>query len=494
MTTSGLDEPDASDAGRADGAGGAGGAGAAAVPPGPAPRPTIPPAFVVALAIMGLARGGFALLHAHAATSLPSQGGWLVELAGVGASLLWAGTTLAALALLGVGFTELARRAGPGGDGVVLRIGAVAVAGLGLCTVVGLYVLHWWIPTGEATAARHETWRSIQTWLDRLPFVAALVASGALVVAGRRLRTVRLLAGPLLVATALRWPLSSLRELISYARPEDGELWTQAFIDLAIGVAFAGALFAVALALGRALPPARVDRVRAGQGLERVGSALVARVLILVVVAFTLVMTVGARSPAFARLAALVFPFGLLLAGLALVTGMIQAGGLAAAGAPRYRLYAATALTITALAIEALKAVAGYVLLRRGRGEGFPLSDRVESVAAALPYLTPTLAVAGLLCVLWAAAPLRRMSGAGVDERGLRGAALALIACSGAALGLLRWAETGGVRSVTGFVMLSLLIAVANIIALLAVARICHRVGEALRGAPELPTAVATVR
>jgi hypothetical protein len=341
---------------------------------------------------------------------------------------------------------------------------------------------------------RFESLDRFWLWQTRVVFVAALAASAALIVAGRRHKVVLVVAAPLLVFTMLQHPTLKLYEWISFDRPDKkAEMWLQAGIDIWVRIGFAGTFMATVAAIGNALPPAPTDLVRAGQGLERVGSGLVARVIVILVMAFTLIMTVGAQSPSMARVAGVIFPTCLLIASIAIVTGAIQVGGLCAADAPRKRLYAAAALLITAMTIDALKALSLYLALRRGDVDGYAI-DRVRHTAEALPYLTPALGLAGLLCVLSAAARLRRtVPAARVDEAGINAAAASVIIFTACAVALLRWAQSG-VSSQGAFVMVSLTVAVANIIAQLAVARVCHRVGAAMREVSGLPTAVATVK
>lgn len=460
------------------------------------PPAGVPPAIVVALAIMMITGFALELVVTYAVTQKPdfNSDGWLIQFLQAGRGLVWGGTTLAVAALMVVGLLELARRAGPELDGIALRVAAGMAGVLLVLALARNYAVYWWFPQGEMSREHFETYERVWLWHARILCASATLLSVSLVVAGRRNATVLALAAPLLVLTVLQNPTQQLYEWISYDNPSTtGKMWLQSFIDIAIRAGFVGTFLATATAVGAALPPASTDMVRAGQGLERVGSGLVARVIVILVGAFTLIMTVGAQSPSMARVAGVIFPTCLLVASIAIVTGMFQAGGLSAAGSPRLRMYAGAALTTIAMVIDALKAISLYLALRRGDMDGDSM-DRIKDTALALPYFTPALAVAGLLCTLSAAARLRTMApGARVDEAGINAAAASVIIFTACAVALLRWAQSG-VSSQGAFVMVSLMVAVANIIAQLAVARVCHRVGAAMREVSALPTAVATVK
>lgn len=460
------------------------------------PPAGVPPAFAIGVAVklvVGVILSLF-LAYVMSRPDFPAPGSWSFELFASGRSMLMVASGVAVSALFLVGFAELVRRAGPGRDGLALRAGLVAIVGLLALGLASAYMWFWWHPRGEASAARVATLETFELWRARLALVAALVASAALVVAGRRQRIVLWLAAPLLALTALHHPSYWLDELLTFARPEGAQWWLQAAISIAIRIGFCGVFLAVASAIGAALPPAPADPVRAGQGLERVGSGLVARVIVVLVSLFTLIMTVGAPAPSMQRVAGVIFPACLLVASIAIVTGMLQAGGFTAAGAPRKRLYTGAALTMSAMVIEAIKAVSIYLALRRGDDDGAYLVDRLERTAAALPYLSPVLALAGLCCILSAAMVLRRMvPEARVDERGIRAAAASVTIFTAAAVALMRWIESG-VQSPAIFVIVSIFVGFANIVAQLAVARVCHRVGGAVREVAALPPAVATVK
>lgn len=456
----------------------------------------VPPAFTIAVAVMLVVGVAVTLVVTYAATRTgrPGDASWLQAFLFHGRSLLSIGSAFAVTVLMLVGFAELVRRSGPGLDGAVLRAGLVALVVVLVCTLATAYMLHWWWPRGESSRERAETMDAFSRWRGRLIFAAALVASASLVAAGRRHRVVVVAAAPLLVFTALLYPVPWIDELVSFEDPSRGELWLQAAIDIWIRIGFCGALVATVSAIGAALPPAPADMVRAGQGLERVGSGLVARVIVILVSIFTLIMTVGAQSPGMQRVAGVIFPACLLVASIAIVTGMLQAGGLSTAAAPRKRLYAGAALTMSAMVIDAIKAVSLYLALRRGGEDDAYVVERLKRMATALPYLSPVLALAGLWCVLSAAVVLRRMTPAArVGERGIRAAAASVTIFTAAAVALLRWVESG-VKSPATFVIVSIVVAFANIVAQLAVARVCHRVGDAMREVQALPSAVATVK
>jgi hypothetical protein len=465
----------------------------------PAPPATVPPAFVVAIAVMLVSGIGVELLLTYLVGHLEEHGGergWALQFFMYGRGLFRSGASAASLTLMLLGFAELARRAGPRLDGNLFRAGVIAVGGLVVLLLAGLYLNYWWWPRGDSSRERIDTMENFWRWWQRGALTAALFATASVVVAGRRLPAVRWAAVPLILVTVLMWPTSWLQELTSYDDPSERERWIDAGIRIWIRLGFCGLFMTAATALGRSLPPAPTDMVRAGQGLERVGSGLVARVVVVVVAAFVLIMSVGAQSPSLQRVGSVIFPAAFLIASLAMVTGLWQAASLGVAGAPRLRLYAAAALTTMALVMDALKSLALYLALRSGGEDlGAGMRDRSKDLAQTLPYLTPALWLTGLLLLMSAAERLRRMvPEARVDAAAINAAAASVTIFTTAAVVIMRWAQTGGVSSIGGFVVISLMVALANIVAQLAVARVCHRVGAELREVSTLPTAVATVR
>jgi hypothetical protein len=454
-----------------------------------------PPAFVVAIGVMLIAGIALTVLVTYGAMDSDHyrKPGWWHDFLLYGRSLVWMGTSFATTVLMLVGFAELVRRAGPGNDGLVLRAGLIAVGVMLACSLASVYVHYWWMPRGESSRERWDTVQTFSRWQMRVRFAAALVASISLVVAGRRQTLVTWLGVPLIVLTMLQFPTPWISELVYLDQRSKEEMWGQAIIEIWIRLGFCGLFMAVVTPLSSALPPAPSDMVKSGQGLERVGSGLVARVIIIVVTLFALFMTVGAQSPSLARVSGVLFAVCFLIASLAIITGIVQAGGLARAGAPRLRLYTGAALTITAMMMDLLRAIALYLALRRGENDD-SVAENLKGTATVLPYLSPLFALAGLWCVLSAAAVLRRMAPeARVDERGINAAAASVTIFTLAALATLRWLESGP-RSQGVFIIVMIFVGFANIVAQLAVARVCHRVGAAMRDISALPTAVATVK
>jgi hypothetical protein len=466
----------------------------------PAPRPwreVVPPAFVISVATTVIVGALFSIVITYGHDSLRydrDPDTWLGEFVRYGRPLLSPGFALAAGVLSMLGFAELSRRAGPGLDGTFLRIGLVAAAVIVGGMLVNLYMRNWWWPRSDDREAL-ETMQTFWKWYQRVGAAGALVCSGALLAAGRRHPLVQGLAMPFIIATAFAFPFEMVWELTHESDPSLRNLWLETFIDIAIDVSFAASLLMVVTAIGRSLPPPPVDLARAGDGLHRVGSALVARVLVIVVGAFTLMSTVGVRSPGLAKAMAVVFPFGMLLASIALVTGVLQTGGLASPGAPRRRFYAAAVLGTAALVAEALKAVAFYHHLS-GLGEAARQVRFLdaERLLGALPYGVPALGLAAMLCLLSGVQAMRRWApDARVTDGAISGAAISVTLFTILAVLMSRWAYSSP-RDVGVFIIVSIMIAVANVIAWLSVARACHRVAESMRGAPALPTAVVKQR
>lgn len=454
--------------------------------------PAIPPAFLVAFAIMvfGSAFVGFAWAHALSdirAYADRDNHDWFLDFARYGRPLIAPALSLAVAALMMLGFAELARRAGPArGDGLALRLGLAGSVVIFLCLLVSLYVNHWYVPRRPAGSAAlmEDFW----LWHQRVACTSALLSTAALLYAGRRLFLVQALAVPLVIATIFAYPVESVWELFHTRRPTGDDLWMGAFVDLVIDVGFATVMLFTLAALGRALPPTPVDVARSGEGLQRIGSALVARVLVLVVGAFLTIATIPSQSVGLARLMLSVIPACLLFASIALVTGMFQAAGLAAQLAPRLRLYAAGACTMVAFVADGIRAVSAYNLVATG-GDSWA-RERTLGTLEVLPYAIPGLALAGMLLLLSAVNELRRWApGARTDQQMVVNAGVAVTLFSVAAVVLLR--EASPPRADIGFyIMISILVAIANVAAQIAVARVCHRVAEEMREAPALPTAV----
>jgi hypothetical protein len=461
-------------------------------PPPPPWYASAPPAFMMSVACTVIVGALFSFLVTYGlddSGSLNSAGGWLHEFIRYGRPMLSPGFALAAASLSMLGFAELVRRAGPGPDGLILRVGWCAALVFVGSVLAGLYMNHWYAPRADARDLR-DILEMFWKWQQRVGATAALVASGSLLLAGRRNPLVMGMAMPFLIATAFCFPYEMVWELTHETGSWGGDRWVATFIDVAIDVSFAVCLLMVTSALGRQLPPAPVDLARAGVGLQRVGSALVARVLVIVVAAFTMVSTFASSSLGLAKLITIVFPLGLLIASIALVTGMFQSGGLTAPGAPRKRLYAAAVFTTVALIAEGLKALAIYRSLPSQSDQWNGYAADTDRILAALPYATPALGLAGMLCLLSGVQALRRwVPQARIDETSIAGAAVSVSVFTVAAVVMLRWGASSP-RDLGAYVVVAILVAIFNVIAQLSVARACHRVAEAMLEAPGLPTAV----
>jgi hypothetical protein len=404
------------------------------------------------------------------------------QTAGDGAVARWVGTTVwlvwtalgtAVNALVLAGLIELARRT-TRREALLLTIAAGAVGLLLIAPFVIAYADLW----------DHERLRAFMDWRALLVPAVALVGYGAVVAAGWRHATVRRAGPALVLLTILVYPCRWLYDLIQFAGYlEPGALaWLQLVVDRGLHLAWAATLLACAAAIGRGAPAAPGWH-GAGAGLHRAGSALVARVLIAVIGAVMVIAAIASRSPGLLRLWTWAIPLALVVATIALVSGLLQAGGLAAAEAPRGRLCAAAALITWAATIQALQAAYAGVPDR---------SSRVGEIATAAPYLTPAIALAGLLCALAAAAALRARlpARAGAPSIPLAGV-LAAIGSLGGVLAA-RWVASPG--SIGTLYMAMPLLAVAAVVGQLAVARVLHRVGAAMQEVPELPAATVAER
>lgn len=457
----------------------------------------VPPAFVVGLAIMVFGGALMSIAWAHAMSTVGAivdheKQDWYYRFAHHGRAVLGPGLSLSIASLMILGFAELARRAGPGVDGIALRVGLAAVAALFLAVLANLYATYWYLPRnpGHARSFIEDFWM----WQQRVVSGSAAIASASLLYAGRRLFIVQALAVPFLLATLFAYPSQSVWELVHPMRRGADDVWPGAFMEVLIEGGFATLLVIIAGALGRALPPAPVDVARAGEGLQRVGSALLVRVLIVVVGAFTLMTTFGAHSVGLERLSLVVFPVGLLITSIALVTGIFQTASLSAEGAPRLRLYAAGACTVIAFVAETIRAIVKYNLATDRVDTSGWARDRAFGMIEVLPYFIPAVGLTGLLLLVSAVDRLRRWAPEARADRQMMinaGVAVALLSI----IGVVVMREASPVRSDVGFyIMVSILVAIASVLAQVAVARVCHRVAGEMREAPALPTAVVAPR
>lgn len=432
-------------------------------------RAAIPPALLLAFALAVFGDTSLSLYQAHL-SSIRNYDQVRDRLAGadLAALALWLTTTL----LIASGFGEL--RARLRGDARALMTVATVVAGLALVRpVMGLYLTYVDQPRGG--------WlRDYYLWSGRVSFAAWLAAAGCMAALTARRGAVGLAIGvALLVTTAISHPLRTLAEWL-YFDSDLAHPWANATLGIAYQVASVGALGAAVFLIGEDAAPVPAEPVRLVAGLERIGTALVARVVLAIGVATFTLMAIGAKSPGLGKLLVTVGPAALLATAIAQVSGLFTAARDGAA--PRLRLVAAGALTLLTMTATACQAVAAYRVARDRWSRGDMDSwDRhhLEAAATALPNLIPLVGLAGLLLLLSAIASVRaRRPAVAASTPG--SAAAWVVGGTLAALFLQRYALRD-VHDVGEFVMLTLLVATANVIATIAVARCCHQTAWAFR-------------
>lgn len=386
---------------------------------------------------------------------------------------------LTAPIVVALGLRELARRV-PRLEAGFLTAAVVALALVAVRAVANVYVRY-------GLDERPSWLLDWFLWGARLSFVGWLVVAVALAVALRRLRNGALVAAiacALIAAAAASNPTHQLYDWLHFddVRRDAGANFV---LDVIFALAQAAALLAGAFVAGDRAPAAPADPHRAGRGLARVGAALVARIVIAMAFAALTLMAVSAKSPGLLKLTLGVVPIAILGVTIAMVHGLFQAGAPAWPEAPRLRFAAAGALLLAGLALVTAQSLAAFrvAMDRMSRGDGEPMPGHVrrslEEVAVAFPYVVPAVGMIGLLCLVSALGALKRRHGAVLGSADPTTAALMLVGFTGAGVGLQRW-QVGEPRELGTLLVLTILVAVANVVAQLAVARLCHKVADGL--------------
>lgn len=429
----------------------------------------VPPALTVAVGLTVFAGGALAL-HVHQLTGdieRVTAASWAAY--GLASTALWFTLTLAIA--LGVAEIRLHLR---GGERGLVTAAAVIVAAMLLWPLAAMY-LHY-----VETPALDWMLR-FDRWSQRVGFVAWMLAALLLAVPlARRGGRGLAVAVALLLTTAATHPLATIS---GWLRVDDRSL--DLAIVHALRVTYGAALAATGWWLCRdPRLDARAEPAPAlARGLARVGGALVARVAIAVVAALLTALAIGARSVGVLELVFTVVPLALLVTQVVQVTGMIGAAG--DRTGPRLRLMTAGILTVWAMVASWCQAIAAFRVARASWHRvdlGYP-AEGLVGAARAWPYLLPLVAVVGLLLLLSAVATVRRP----VDDRDRADPAMAavwLIVGTLAALLLGRWAQDAG-RQAGELILFTLMVAVANVVATLAVARACRAAAAALRAAAD---------
>ncbi|HVK78849.1 MAG TPA: hypothetical protein VM734_36365, partial [Kofleriaceae bacterium] len=323
----------------------------------------------------------------------------------------WCATQVLAL----VGFVELARRV-PARQALALRVG-VGVIGLHVALFFVVLVLDACFEFPRR-GSHPVAWEALQVWQPRMASAAAMATSVALLVAGWGHEVSRRLAGALVIATALAFPLPVTRDALDLVVLRADGVWRQLAILAGVKAAWIVLTLACAAAIGRGArlsAPARWADATAG--LRRVGTALIRQVAITIIGAATLMFALAVRSGELLGLALWGLPLALALAAIGGVRGLVEAGGVAVRGAPRVRLYVAAGLVAWVASMRAIQGAMLFGLVGFDLPEA-SVDEMVEawSVLRVLrlgdpSYVVPAVGLAAMLCLLSASVALRRLTG-----------------------------------------------------------------------------------
>lgn len=395
------------------------------------------------------------------------------EALGLASTALWVVASL----LLPLGLHELAlRRTGVERTLVTAATGVTAL--LALQTLVQIYIDHVDPPSNA--------WlRSYWPWSLRLNAGGMLVAAVLVALAAARRGPRGVVAGvALVIATAMAFRFPMVREWLMYGTRHTHP-WVNLVLFSGYTTAFSAALLIVVFVLGDRAPPRPTEPGVVARSLEHIGTALVARVVIVIGVAVFTAMAVGSRSPGLIKVILVLAPLGLLLS---MIAQIVATFGLStAAGGPRLRLAAGASLTLATMVVTTIQAIVAFrAATDRSDSGGRRLSaEAARGFLEAWPYLLPALALLGLLLLLSGVASLRRRQ-PGLDAEAPTVAAAWLIGASLGAVLLQRHTP----KSASEFVLLALAVAACNVVAVLAVARVCHKTAWAIAaGDPALPSA-----
>lgn len=340
-----------------------------------------------------------------------------------------------------------------------------------------------WLYDGYVDRLAFANEPSGRAWILRFDLVAGLaVAVGLAGPAVRRGSGGPLVAAALIVTTALTFRVLSVGELLHI----DGSPAANQLIFLLTRLAYVAALgTAMALVVsGAAAPPPEPERQH--YGLAQVGSALVGRLLLAVGAAAFTIMAFSARSPGLLKVTFTVIP-----AVLALVMIMQIAGTFTTARGQvaEQRLVVAGGLMVWATTVQVGQAILVFRLMRASSGRSMDLYG-LDELATALPYLTPAVALLSILVLLSAISAIRRhhqLADDGTVSNATTLFVMATLAALGLQLGLMRKVTTEG-----ELLLMTIVIAGANVAALLAVARCCQKTAWAIKLAP--PTTLPAAR
>ncbi|MBP8806233.1 MAG: hypothetical protein KBG48_11225 [Kofleriaceae bacterium] len=322
-------------------------------------------------------------------------------------------------------------------------------------------------------------------WSPRLELFGWLTLATALAtIAGARGRRGAIAGTALVVLTVFAFPTPLILEPLTVEGSSTAaRAWNPVFFTV-VRLGYFAALAATLGTIVRSTAPPAPSMEATARGLEQTGSALIGQVMIAVGTAALTLMAFGAKSPGLMKVVVTIVPIALVIVTAIQVSGTFSAarGQLA----PR-RLIAAGALTLWVATAQAMRSIAAFRIARASWDGERSLDvfdrERLAAAAAALPYLTPTLAVGAMLLLLSATSAIRRHRR--LDDGAVVGAAVGFVVATAVSLAL-QHGMLAKVPSVGEFLVLTVVIAVANVVALLTIARLCHKTGWALRLEPEI--------
>ena len=449
-----------------------------ALAPRPADPTRIPPALLLALGGGAIAAVLLALARAY------YLGHFTDDVLGpkIGARYMLSahGVAIAVATLLVAGLGDLRRRLPRASSGLLVA-GAVGLLAAALARVVYQY---WVVPTRDDYAAVLDGYR----WLARLDVTAAVAFAAGLTFLGAESPRVRGLIVPLLVLAVLSHPPEMITEWLTrtlHDHPGSPHVWTAALVHGGLRAGY-GVLALFVLREGlRTAEPAPAPWYVAAEGFFRAGSALSARVAIVVGSAVVLVLAIGVQSRTLGNLWLFGTPAVLLIAAIAQVVGMLRAASLEIADAPRVRLYLGAAATVWSVAVTSIQAIVAYQMMRE-HDVGI-----ARTLPAVLQVAAPLVGLCGLLCFVSAIAPIAaHVEGAVTPARATR-TGIVLVACTGAAVALHHWmldgVRAGTIRNEGTMVVVALAVAAASAAALIAVARLAQQLAGDLHAASDAP-------
>ena len=439
-----------------------------------APEDRIPPGLL--LGLIAFALGSAAIwLGWGEVVGRDDSGALRAELMIGGPALL-----IAALAVALAGADDLRRRLPEArrSNAWLIRVGLWMLVGY----EVGEILREHWFDVGSTFGGE-----GASLWLRRFSTLGAVTVAGGVLATGWDREPVRALTAPVLVFAVLSQP------------PEAVLQWTFTFLKASRWLFFGFQALAevgfVALLLvvirevmrGSGQPTARPWH-EAGNGYFQAGQALTARVAIAVLGVMFALFAVVTRSPGVAKVWLYGVPVATLIVGIGFVTAILRAATDDDHDAPVHRLHLAAGLSTFGFVVPTIQAI----ILYKARD--------ADGVLRVLEVAAPAATLGGFLCLISAIGTVAERTRLTVTRESTVRTGLLVTVVSGAAVAVQQWFAhevAGGTSKDAGvFALTALATAIAGVVALLQVARLCQRIAADLHTAREaaaLPRAEARV-